>query len=54
MTTLIWIIAIIIVILAGIAWLMAALRKWDNEVMDDIINRDRHEYKKAERESESK
>ncbi len=49
MTTLISIIAIIIVIIAGIAWLVAAVSKWDGEVMDDIINRDRHNYKQTER-----
>jgi hypothetical protein len=49
MTTLICITATIIVIIAGIAWLVAEVGKWDDEVMDEIINRDRHNYKQTER-----
>jgi len=50
MQILIYIIAIIAIAAGCVLWLSTVLGRWSNEAMDDIIDRDRHSYKDAERE----
>lgn len=48
-------IAIGIVAIAALAlmWLIAGIRKWDDEMMDNIMGPpDRHDYKQTERDVE--
>jgi len=54
MTTIAIIIAILIVIIGGLAWIIIGIGRTAKDVMDDIMDNDRHDYKESEREAESK
>jgi len=54
MTTLSIIIAILIVIIGGLAWLIIGIGRTAKDVLDDIMDKDRHDYKESEKDAESK
>lgn len=54
MTTIAIITAILIVIIGGLAWIIIGISRTAKDVMDEIMDNDRHDYKESEREAESK